>query len=63
MTDENEGYIVEFVSIGRSIKITAIDPVTLREASVIGAQGVPRKQLAELAIRKLNYVLNKRKDP
>jgi hypothetical protein len=60
---DTQGYIVEFVSVGRSVKVTAFDPVTLTEASVIGATRVPRKQLAELAIRKLNYVLSKKKDP
>lgn len=57
-----EGYIIEFISIGHSVKATAFDPVTLTEAVVIGSRKTTRKQLAELAIRKLNYVLNKQKD-
>ncbi len=61
-TDENHGYLVEFVVIGGSVKVTAMDPHTLREVSIIGARSVSRKQLAELAIRKLQYVTNKDKD-
>lgn len=57
------GYIIEFVSIGHSVKATAFDPASLTEATVIGSSNTPRKQLAALAIRKLNYVLNKHKDP
>jgi hypothetical protein len=62
MAEENEGYIVEFVSVGKSVKVTAVDPVSLKEAVVIGPVSAPRKQLAELAIRKLHYLLNKSKD-
>lgn len=58
-----QGYIIEFVAVGRSVKVTAFDPVSLKEVSVIGTPSVPRKQLAELAVRKLQYVLNKDKDP
>ena len=54
---ENQ-YIIEYVVIGNSVKVTAFDPETLKEVSIIGAINVPRKQLAKLAIRKLVYVLN-----
>jgi ribosomal protein S6 len=54
-------YIVEFAQHGRSIKVTAFDPQTLTEASVVGAQGATKQQLAELAIRKLRYVIEKNK--
>ena len=53
------GYIVEYVVIGNSVKVTAFDPKTLKEVSVIGIRGLPKKNLANLAIRKLKYVIGK----
>ena len=55
-------YIIEYVAMGESVKVTAIDPVSSREVSIVGPVKAPRKQLAELAIRKLLYVLNRDKD-
>ncbi len=60
--NENTGeYIIEFFPQGRSIKVVAFDPATLMEASVIGARGATQQQLAELAIRKLRYVIEKKR--
>ncbi len=53
------GYIVEFVAIGKSVKATAFDPASLREVSVIGSRSASQKQLAELAVRKLEYMIEK----
>ena len=53
MSDNEAGYIVEYVVVGKSVKATAIDPVTLKEASVIGARNTPQKQLAEVGVKKL----------
>jgi phage head maturation protease len=63
MTDDNEeGYIVEYYAVGNSVKVTAIDPATLLEVSIVGEPSASRQQLAELAIRKLRYVQNKGKE-
>lgn len=63
MTDDSqEGYIIEFIVVGKSVKVTAMDPVTLKEVSIIGARSASRKELAALAVRKLQYVLNKKGD-
>jgi hypothetical protein len=59
MGNEQEGYIVEFHQIGNSVRVTAFDPVTLKEAVIVGSPSATRQQLAELAARKLNYVLGK----
>ncbi|NBX03607.1 MAG: hypothetical protein EBR02_06060 [Alphaproteobacteria bacterium] len=61
MTQHESGYILEFQTHGRSIKVTAFDPKTLVEASIVGARGATQQQLAELAIRKLRYVIEKTK--
>jgi hypothetical protein len=57
--EDNEGYIVEFIALGNSVKVTAFDPRTLKEAAIVGSPKATREQLAELAIRKLNYLLGK----
>jgi len=57
--DSEDGYIVEYIVIGNSVKATAFDPVTLREVSVVGAREMPRQNLGHLAVRKLLYVLKK----
>ena len=60
--DEQGGYIVEFVKLGTALKVTAIDPVTMREVSMVGDPKLPRKHLAKAAIEKLQYVLEKEKN-
>ncbi len=57
--NSEDGYIVEYIVIGNSVKATAFDPVTLREVSVVGAREMPRQQLGKLAVKKLIYVLKK----
>jgi hypothetical protein len=57
--DSEEGYIVEYIVIGNSVKATAFDPVTLREVSVVGARELARQQLGKLAVKKLIYMLKK----
>lgn len=52
-------YIIEYVAIGNSVKVTAFDPVSLKDASIIGMVGTPKKQLADLAIKKLVYIIKK----
>ncbi len=57
---QQEGFIVEFASLGRSVKVTAVCTRTGVEASIVGDTSVSREQLRQLAIRKLKYVLNKK---
>ena len=49
--------IFEFVTIGNSVKVTAMDPETLVEVSIIGPAGAPQAHLRAAAVSKLNYVL------
>ena len=61
MTDRNgeEGYIVEFTQIGASVKVTAMDPGTLTEASIVGPANLPRELLTRQAVQKLQFVMAK----
>ncbi len=57
---EEQGYIIEFHRVGNAVKVSAIDPATLTEVSIIGAPSVSDAELTRLAIRKLEYMLAKR---
>ncbi len=53
--------LLEFHQVGNSVKVTAVDPETLVEVSIVGPTGVGEARLARTAIDKLNYVLAKRR--
>lgn len=55
----DEGYIIEYYRAGGSVKVTAIDPLTGTEASIVGAPAAGDSELAKLAVRKLLYVMSK----
>ena len=59
MSGRKEIY-VEFVVQGSFVKVTAIDPETGLEASIVGPAGAPQSVLAEQARRKLEYVAKKK---
>lgn len=60
-TDESD-LIIEFHRIGNSVKVTAVDPATLLEVSIVGDPALGERALARAAARKLRYVLQKRAD-
>ena len=60
MNDAPTGYLVEFVVIGKSVKVIAIDPVSLREVSIVASPLLPRKMLAKQAVRKLEHMMQKK---
>lgn len=59
--DDDHGYIIEFISMGDYVKVSAIDPATRREASIVGDPAAGKDALSRLAVRKLHYVMNKKK--
>ena len=61
MNNNDTNYIIEFYSVGGSVKVTAIDPVTGTEATIIGPAKSTKKELTDLAVKKLLYVMNKNK--
>lgn len=52
-------FIIEFIAMGNSVKVTCIDPRTGKEVSTIGPANAPRSQLSQAAVNKMIYVLNK----
>ena len=59
MADE-QGYIIEFHQVGNAVKVSAMDPRTLIEVSMIGTPGLSDAELTRLVVRKLEYVIAKR---
>jgi len=59
MSESEESYIIEFIAHGHGVKVSAIDPESGREVSIVGAAGAGKEDLAQLAIRKLKYMLDK----
>ncbi len=59
---DQQGYIIEFHRIGNAVKVSAMDPATLTEVSLMGAPGVGETELTRLVVRKLEYVIAKRRN-
>ncbi|WP_119458306.1 DUF6898 family protein [Rhodospirillaceae bacterium SYSU D60014] len=53
--------LLEFHQIGNAVKVTAIDPETLVEVSIVGDAAVGEEMLKRNVIRKLRYVLERRR--
>ena len=53
--------LLEFHRIGNSVKVTAVDPVSLIEVSIVGDPNAGETALAHAAVRKLRYVLGRRR--
>ena len=60
---EGAEFIIEFTQVGGSMKVTAIDPQTLVEASIVAPVNLPRDLLSRQAVQKLHYVLAKKNRP
>lgn len=52
--------LYEMRQVGNAIKVTAIDPATGVEVSIVGSSNTSEFSLKENAKRKLEYVLKKR---
>jgi Domain of unknown function (DUF6898) len=57
---EGDEVILEFHRVGNAVKVTAVDPVTLVEVSIVGAASASEESLTRVAIDKLRYVMRKR---
>ncbi len=52
--------LLEFHAHGGYVKVSAIDPLTRTEVSVVGAAKATEAELSRTAVAKLRYVLDKR---
>ncbi len=53
--------LIEFLPCGRYVKVSAVDPKTLTEVSIVGDPAAGEEGLKRQAARKLEYVLKRRK--
>lgn len=59
---DSESLIVEFQVVGAYVKVSAVDPVTLEEVSIVGDPRRGEAALSALAVRKLRYVQQRRRN-
>ena len=57
---DEEGVIIEFYSVGRYVKVSAVDTRTGLEVSIVGDPRRGEEALRAAAVRKLEYVMRKR---
>ena len=61
MTSINDSrIIIEFIQVGAYVKVSAVDPVSLVEVSIVGDPSASRNILEQNAIKKLKFVLAKK---
>jgi hypothetical protein len=61
MTSINDSrIIIEFIQVGAYVKVSAVDPVSLVEVSIVGDPSASRNTLEQNAIKKLKFVLAKK---
>ena len=51
--------LIEIMQVGNAVKVSAVDPATGVEVSIVGPPSVGEETLKRNAINKLNYVLRK----
>ena len=49
--------LIEFTQVGNCVKVSAVDPQTLTEVSIVGPTSASREQLTRTVVKKLHYVL------
>jgi len=55
-----QGAIIEFVAQGGYVKVSAADPVSLEEVSIVGDPAAGERALGELVVRKLERIVEKK---
>lgn len=63
MTVRPNQVLFEFRQVGDYLKVSAVDPVTNTEISIVGSARASREALKATALRKLIYVLNRDNSP
>ena len=51
---------MEFQQVGRYVKVSAVDPITNIEVSIVGDAAATKAELQRVAVGKLEYVLRKK---
>lgn len=56
---DDERVILEFYRVGPWVKVSAFDPMTMTEVSIIGPAGASKAELERTVLQKLAYILGK----
>ena len=59
MTGPKREIIFEIRRVGDYLKVSAIDPATNTEVSIVGKQGMDHTALRAMALKKLTFVIEK----
>jgi hypothetical protein len=59
MADEESEYLIEFRRIGAYVKVSALDPQSGTEVSIVGSPQASEAELTRVATQKLRYMLAK----
>jgi len=59
----DDSVIIEFKPCGHFVKVSAMDPGTLTEVSIVGDPSRGEAELKRAAVRKLRYVLERDQPP
>jgi hypothetical protein len=59
-TGPSREVLIEFQQIGNAVRVTAVDPETLTEGTIMGPPSAGQEMLKRSAINKLNYVILKK---
>lgn len=53
-------YLLEFHQVGNAMKVSALDPVSNIEVSIVGDPATSQDELSRVAVQKLEYMLAKK---
>ncbi|MCG8690353.1 MAG: hypothetical protein MI806_04000 [Minwuiales bacterium] len=54
---QNREYLIEFKVVGNAVKVSAVDPLTMTEVSIVGPLTAGEEELKRNAVNKLKYRL------
>ena len=59
-SNDDKRIILEFIQVGAYVKVSAVDPISLVEVSIVGDPSASQEILKRNVLKKLNFVLSKR---
>jgi len=60
MRSDEHGVIIEMITVGRYVKVTAVDTRSGTEATIVGDPRRGERALRDAAVRRLRYVMAKK---
>ena len=57
---DDKRVIIEFIKVGAYVKVSAIDPLSSVEVSIVGDPASSQERLKSTVLKKLHFVLSKR---